>query len=451
MNEKSIFQKNLTKTFFSIAIPSIIGMLIVSTQIMVDGLFISNYIGAEGLAAVNLSMPYINLVMGIAMMVSIGGSVITAKFKGNGNRRRTLESFSFSFYTFVLSSIFVLGVSLIFKKSIIEFLGTTKELLPLVTSYLTVMIIFSLLFNLPIFIETYSRVAEKPYLTFVSGLSSFTINILLDYILLGKYGFGVEGAALATCIANGLGGLIIFVNIVGQNKPFKLTKVKFDYSLLKTILFNGSSEMFSILSISVTTYLFNIVIIEKLGQLGVSAFTIIVYINSIISITLFGLSQALQPILSYNLGAGSIKNLYRALRIALLSGGFIGILSFLLMNIWGSSLVEFFVKDNDSLRSITNSALYYFIFEYLFSFVNIIISTFHTAIERPISSAAISLGRSLIFIALYISILPSYLGITGIWITTPLAEFSTLFLSGYFFYRSYKFLSYSPNTKKEAA
>lgn len=436
MNETSIFKKNLNKVFFQLAVPSIAGMLLISMQVMIDGLFIGNYIGPKGLAAVNLSMPFVDTIMSFVVMISIGGSVVSSILKGSGNRKKYMESFSFVFYLFLIFSIFITVVSFIFKNNIIVFLGADQELFSFVDNYLKVFILMSIFFNAPIFLETYTRIAEKPNLIFISSFICLGGNIVLDYIFLDKFRMGMEGAAAASCIANGFGALFLYVKMIGKGKEFYFVKSRFDMNIFKNIMYNGSSEMLATLSASITTYIFNIILMKNIGQMAVAAFTVILYTNSIIRITLYGLAQALQPIISYNLGSGNIKNIYKVLKTSLISGGIISILAFILMRFYGSSIISLFIRDNTQLEVFTNNASNYYIISYLFLFVNIIMGTYQTSIERPFESVFIAIAHSFIFVVLYIYILPIYAGVNGIWLAVPLAEATTLIFSVYFFHRS---------------
>lgn len=436
MRETSIFESNLNKTFFKLAIPSIAGMLLISMQVMVDGLFIGNYVGPQGLAAVNLVMPFADFVMSFVLMIGIGGSVLTSIMKGSGNHRKYLESFSFVSYLFLAFSILVTVISMIFKDKIIVFLGADAELFSLVDAYLSYFIPLSFLFNLPIFLETYTRIAEKPNLIFISSFICFGANIIFDYIFLDKFHMGMEGAAMATCIANGLGGVLLYVKMIGKNKAFSFVKTSFDFVAFKNVMYNGSSELFSTLSASITTYIFNVILMKNIGQTGVAAFTVILYTNSIIRITLYGLAQALQPIISYNLGAGNIKNIYKVLKTALISGGIISILSFSLMGFYGKSIISMFIKDDLSLEIFTSNASNYYILSYIFLFINIIIGTYHTSIEKAFESVAIAVLHSFVLVVFYLYILPSHIGEKGIWLAVPFAEATTVFFSVYFLRRS---------------
>lgn len=422
-------QQNITlengcvkKLFFKFAIPSILGMLIVSLQMIVDGMFLSKGVGSIGLAAVNLSMPLINTLLSVSLMICVGGSVLVGIASGNKdyNKADGLTTLTLILLFSVLISLSV--IILLNFKFITNLLGVNQEIYPFVKNYLSILVAGSVFFNMPIFTETFIRIAGKPNQVFISGLVCFTVNVFLDFIFIIKLGMGMEGAAIATCFANMLGALTLIPNI-------KFGKLVGSLSDIKDIFYNGSSEMLTTISSAITTFVFNIIVMKNIGILGVSALSIVFYVNSIVNISLYGLSQALQPIISYNLGAKRIDKIKDVLKISLKSGAAIGIITFIAMQIFGESLINLFSNGDKKLASLTKDVVFFFTFTYLLSFINIISSSFHTSIEKPFESAFISCGRSIIFVMIPLFSLPIILGDVGIWLATPIAELLCLGVS----------------------
>ncbi|MGL4252970.1 MAG: MATE family efflux transporter [Fusobacteriaceae bacterium] len=421
--EKNTFENDCMKSlFFKFAFPSIIGMLVVAIQTMIDGIFIANFLGAKGLAAVNLSMPLISFFIGVSLMIASGGAVIAGTYLGDGQKKRADEVTSFTFLTYLGIIGFFSLLFMIFLPQTMEFLGVNEGLVSYVKPYLSTMIFLSLLCNAPIMTETFMRVAGKPNLTFLSGGVCFLGNVIMDYLFIVKFNWGMTGAATATCLANGIGALAL----IGF---FKFEKPRGDRKLLKEILYNGSSEMLTLISSSVTVYTFNLAVMKSIGELGVSALTVVFYMNSLVNISLYGLSSAIQPIISYNLGARKIKNIYEVLKIAILSGGAVGIISFIFLKFYSGPLIDIFSNGDLGLASLTGEVITYFTFAYIFSFLNVISGSFHTAIGKPFESGLISLCKSIVFVVIPLMILPKFLGNIGIWVATPVGEFICLFLS----------------------
>jgi Na+-driven multidrug efflux pump len=418
--------ENITKLFFKFAIPSIFGMLIVSLEIMIDGMFLGRNVGPLGLAAVNLSMPLINFLMSVGLMICVGGGVITSIYFGKKklNRARELTSITLMLLIGVLE--FLSLIVLINLDFFINFLGANEEVYPYVRAYMIPMMIGAFFYTSPIFTETFVKIEEKPNLVFVSGSVCLTFNALLDYLFIQKFQWGMTGGAVATLLACMLGFLSLLPNL-----HFKLPQKSLRIYIkdIKNIFFNGSSEMLSVVSSTFAMYLFNLTLMKKIGVLGVSALTIVFYINQMLNISLYGLSQALQPLVAYNLGARHLDKIKKVLRVSLITGGALGAVAYIGSHIWGGFIIGIFSKGNQELMSLAKTALFYISFAYLISFLNIISTSFLTSIEKPIESVVVSLGRSIVFIAIPLFILPDLIGAKGIWLSIPIAELMCLIVS----------------------
>ena len=420
--------ENITKLFFKFAIPSIFGMLIVSLEIMIDGMFLGRNVGPLGLAAVNLSMPLINFLMSVGLMICVGGGVITSIYFGKKklNKARELTSITLMLLIGVLE--FLSLIVLINLDFFINFLGANEEVYPYVRAYMIPMMIGAFFYTSPIFTETFVKIEEKPNLVFVSGSVCLTFNALLDYLFIQKFQWGMTGGAVATLLACMLGFLALLPNL-----HFKLPQKSLRIYIkdIKNIFFNGSSEMLSVVSSTFAMYLFNLTLMKKIGVLGVSALTIVFYINQMLNISLYGLSQALQPLVAYNLGARHLDKIKKVLRVSLITGGALGAVAYIGSHIWGGFIIGIFSKGNQELMSLAKTALFYINFAYLISFLNIISTSFLTSIEKPIESVVVSLGRSIVFIAIPLFILPDLIGAKGIWLSIPIAELMCLVVSYY--------------------
>lgn len=429
MSKKNALEtENITKLFFKFAIPSIFGMLIVSLEIMIDGMFLGRNVGPLGLAAVNLSMPLINFLMSVGLMICVGGGVITSIYFGKKklNKARELTSITLMLLVGVLE--FLSLIVLFNLDFFINFLGANEEIYPYVRAYMIPMMIGAFFYTSPIFTETFVKIEEKPNLVFVSGSVCLTFNVLLDYLFIQKFQWGMTGGAVATLLACMFGFLALLPNL-----HFKLPQKSLRIYLkdIKNIFFNGSSEMLSVVSSTFAMYLFNLTLMKKIGVLGVSALTIVFYINQMLNISLYGLSQALQPLVAYNLGARHLDKIKKVLRVSLITGGTLGAVAYVGSHIWGGFIIGIFSKGNQELISLAKTALFYISFAYLISFLNIISTSFLTSIEKPIESVVVSLGRSIVFIAIPLFILPDLIGAKGIWLSIPIAELMCLVVSYY--------------------
>ena len=196
--------------------------------------------------------------------------------------------------------------------------------------------------------------------------------------------------------------------------------------------------MLTMVSSALATFIFNYILIRRIGEIGVSALTIVFYVNTVVNICLFGLSQALQPIVSYNLGARRMEQIYKVMKTAFFTGGSIGFFFFFVMKFNSGPIIRVFSKDNVDLMALTGRALSFVVFQYLFSFVNVITSSFLTAVEKPMESAAVAMCRSLICVAGLLFILPIFLGEKGLWLALPLGELLCMTVSVPLLIVSYK-------------
>ncbi len=367
---------SLSKLFFSFAAPSILGMLIVSAQIMIDGLFLSAKVGALGLAAVNLSMPVISIMLSIALMIVSGGIVITGVAKGSKDEKLAagFTTLTITIYATVLASLS--AIILLNIDAVCNALGATGQIHSYVRSYLGYMAGGAVLYCLPNLTEAFARLNGRPNFVLVSGIICLSINVILDYLFIFRLDMGMSGAALATIGANTTAAIIL-------SPLVKCARIRGTLRDIKNIFFNGSSEMITAVSAALATYLFNIILMRKTGAVGVAALTIVFYINMIVNMSLFGLAQSLQPLVAYNLGAKSYIKIRKLLRIALASGGTIGISIYLAVQLLDKSIVKAFANGNTELITIASIAVSYVTIHYLFSYSNIVMGTLHTARERP--------------------------------------------------------------------
>lgn len=410
------------REFVRYALPSIVGMLIVGLQTIIDGLFVGRGVGAVGLAAVNISMPLISSMLSVAIMIISGGIVITGIAKGQGDEERVRGYTSLTF-VILLVTIGLLSILVsVFLKRLCFFLGSNEEVYPFVRQYLGIIGCGFIFYCIPNFTEAFTRLNGKPNWVLISGIICCVVNIVLDYFFVMRMDWGVSGAAVATCIANTSAALVLLRNV-------RFGKIKGGVKEIKKIFFNGSSEMLTSVSAAVTTYIFNLVLMREVGTKGVAAFTIVCYLNFIVNMSIFGLSQAMYPLMSYSVGSRNLRKIKSLLANALILGGAIGIGVFLLVLIFKRGIAGAFSNGDSELMAMTLEAATLVTLHYLVSFVNIVACSFHTAIERPLESVVIALCRSIVFVLIPLFLLPPLIGQAGIWLSMPFAEVMTLAVS----------------------
>jgi len=410
------------REFTRYALPSIVGMLIVGMQTIIDGLFVGRGVGSLGLAAVNLSMPLISSMLSVTIMVISGGIVITGIAKGEGDEERVRGYTTLTFIT-LLCTVALMSLAVgVFLRPLCYLLGSDNEVYPYVRQYLGIIGCGFIFYCIPNFTEAFTRLSGRPGWVLVSGVICCVVNVLLDWLFVMRMGWGVKGAATATCIANTTAALVLLRNV-------RFGRLRGGLRQVWKMYYNGSSEMLTSVSAAITTYIFNLVLMKEIGTTGVAAFTIVCYLNFIVNMSIFGLSQAMYPLMSYSVGARDYHSIKRLLAGALLLGGTIGWSVYAAVLIFKGGIASAFADGDMQLQQLTTEAATYVTLHYLVSFINIVGCSFHTAIERPVDSVVIALCRSIVFVLVPMFVLKSLIGQTGIWLSMPVAELLTLGVS----------------------
>lgn len=407
---------------FNYAWPSIIGMLIVGIQTFVDGIFVSKGVGALGLAAINLSMPLISVMASIGIMIISGGVVIAGVAKGEGDLNRSRGYTTLTLLVLLVTCLIMSAFCALNLKRLCYFLGADDVVYPFVRQYLGIIGCGIIFYVIPNYTEAFTRFMGRPNWVFLSGAICFIVNVVLDYFFVLRFDWGVAGAASATCIANTSAAIVLAHNV-------QAGKLMGTWKDVWRMAYNGSSEMLTSVSAAVTTYIFNQVLMQQVGPKGVAALTIVFYLNFIVNMSIFGLSQAVYPLMSFQKGAKDVGRIQKLLQTALLFGGCIGIGVFLVVLLFKHSIVGLFTEGDAELNALAITAASYITIHYLFSFVNIIATSFHTAIERPLESVIIALCRSIVFVLIPLFTLTPLIGQLGIWLSMPIAEALTLAIS----------------------
>lgn len=424
--------------FFSLlrfALPTMVMMIFMSLYSIVDGIFISRLLGTNALSAANIVYPVISIVFAVGIMLSTGGSALIAKKLGEGKEREAREDFSFLTLVSFLFGIAILLIGNIFIEPIVRALGSTDALLPYCVDYLSVSLLLAPAAMLQMMFQTFFVTAGKPLIGLMLTISGGVANMILDYLFMGPFNMGISGAALATGIGELIPAVIGLFYFLFTRHSLYLTKPVVRFQVLKESCFNGSSEMVTNLSTAVVTYLFNITMLKFLGEPGVAAITIVLYGQFLFNALYMGFSMGVAPVISYNHGSQNLPLLKRIFKICI---GFISISSILItiMALVSSPvIVEIFTPIGSATYDIAKTGFFLFSINYIFAGINIYSSSMFTAFSDGKVSALISFVRTFVLIVLNILLLPYLIGVNGVWLAVPAAEFMTLFLSVYLFYK----------------
>ena len=414
--------------------PSIAMMVFVSIYGVIDGLFVSNFVGKTPFAAVNLIMPFLMVLGALGFMIGTGGSAIVSQTLGEGDKDKANRYFSFLVYvTFILGVVLaVLGE--IFLPDIARFLRADESMLPYCVSYGRIIILALPFFMLQNVFQSFFTTAEKPALGFIVTVIAGFTNIIFDAVFVAGLSLGVEGAAVATCMSQAVGALIPIVYFSRKNNSLlRIGKTKCEFKMFLKTCANGSSEFVTNISVSVVSMIYNSRLMDMAGENGVSAYGVIMYVNFIFIAVLSGYAIGIAPVIGYNYGARNNDELKNVFKKSLFIMAVFGVVLILLAVGFSHPLAKLFVGYDESLFIMTKNALRIYSIGFIIMGFSIFGSAFFTALGNGIISALISFLRTFIFQIAAVIILPMILDLTGIWLSVPVSELFAFLITIFFF------------------
>lgn len=420
---------SLTKIILKYGIPSILTMWVYSLYTIVDGIFIGKFLGANEIASVNIVMPYVNFSFALGIMVAVGGGTIIAIRLGENNPEEANRIYSLSTQFFMVLGGLLGSLGIFFPKHMVRFLGANDVIADNAASYLFIISFFTLFYLLAYGFEIFIRIEGNPAYSMICNLAGAIINIVLDYIFIVHFHWGIEGAALATGMAQFGTAFSLWWYLFFRAKKLKFKFTKFDFKAIGALCFNGSSEFLTEIATGIVIMAFNINIMRMIGEKGVSAFGIIGYISTLVTMTMIGFSQGLQPVISYNYGAEKYERIKKILKIGIAVVAVLGIGFYTMINFFVYDIISMFVKNDQILFDLTKEAVNIYSFTYILMGINIIISAYFTAIEDALISAVLSILRGIIFINTLLYLCPIIFDTKGIWLSAPVNEMVTLVFS----------------------
>ena len=399
-------------------LPSIVMMVFTSIYSVVDGFFISNFAGKTAFAALNLIWPFLMILGGMGFMIGTGGTALVSRYLGAGQKERARRYFSMLVEFTALLGLILTAIGLIFMEPIARFLGATEEMIPDCVLYGRIVIAFNVAFMFQNVFQSFLIAAEKPRLGLAATVSAGVTNMVLDALLVGVFRWGLAGAALATGLSQTVGAVIPMVFFLdrenGSALHFSFTPM--EAQPLLQACGNGASELMSNISGSIAAMVYNFQLLKFLGEDGVSAYGVIMYVGFIFVAIFVGYSIGSAPIISFHFGAENreeLKNMFRK--------------SYLLMAVWGIAmalaayllagpLAKLFVGYDRELCELTVHAMRLHCLAFLFTGANIFTSALFTALNDGTVSAAVSFARSMVLQIATVLLLPGLMGPDGLWL-----------------------------------
>ncbi|MFR9200216.1 MAG: MATE family efflux transporter [Candidatus Gastranaerophilaceae bacterium] len=432
------------KRLLRFVMPSIVMMIFTSIYGVVDGLFVSNFVGKTPFAAINLIMPLLMGLGTIGFMIGTGGSALVSKTLGEGQPKKANQYFSMLICMTVISGIVLTAIGLFAIRPVALAMGATGELLENCVVYGSIMLTFQTAFMLQNVFQSLFAVAEKPKLGLMITVAAGMTNILLDALFIAVFRWGLAGAAIATAVSQIVGGIIPIIYFARHNSSLlSLTKPVFSVKTILKVCTNGSSELMTNLSNSVIGVLYNLQLMKIAGENGIAAYGVIMYVNFIFNAIFFGYAIGSAPVVGYHYGAENYSELKNLFRKSLTFIGICGVSLTGLALLLAAPLSKIFVGYDVALFEMTAHGFRLFALSFLIGGFNIFSSAFFTALNNGFVSATISFARTFLFQSIMVVFLPLVLGIDGIWLAIGVAELLALSVTALFFIKKKKRYQYA--------
>ena len=404
-------------------LPSIIMMIFTSIYSVVDGLFVSNFVGKTPFAALNLVYPILMILGSLGFMAGTGGSAIVAKTMGEGKPELANQYFSLLVFASAAAGAVISLAGILLARPISRALGAEGEMLEYCVLYARIILAANPFFILQNVFQSFFVTAEKPKLGLAVIVGAGLTNIVLDALLVAVFRCGLAGAAAATAVSQAVGGLAPVVYFLGKNDSLlRLVRPRFDGRVLLKTCTNGSSELMSNISGSLVNILYNFQLMRLAGEDGVAAYGAVMYVSFIFAAVFIGYAIGSAPVVSYHYGAGHSDELHSLLCKSMVLTALAGAAMAAAGAAVSAPLAGLFVGYDQGLCQLTVRGFRLYAVSYLLCGFNIFGSSFFTALNNGLASAAISFLRTLVFQCASVLVLPVFLGVDGIWLAISVAE-----------------------------
>ena len=405
------------------ALPSIVMMIFTSFYGVIDGIFVSNFTGSTAFASLNLVWPYIMILGGVGFILGVGGTALVSYQMGTGDRKLANRTFSLIVYSGIAVGLLLTLFGELTMAPVCRLMGASEAMLPHCIAYGRIMLLGIIPFTLQNMFQSFLVAAEKPRLGLWVTVAAGITNIVLDYLFMGPFQWGVVGAAWATMLSECVGGLIPLLYFCFPNSSlYRLGKTRWNGAALRQTCWNGLSEFVTNISMSVVNMLYNLQLMKYIGEDGVAAYGVIQYVAFFFVAIYIGYSMGTAPIVSYHYGAENYDELKNLFRKGL---GFITVAALTMITLsqtLANVVAGIFVGYDAELTALTAHAFRIYSLAFLMSGFNIYGSDFFTALNNGKISAAISFIRTVILEMSAVMLLPLAFGMDGIWIALPIAE-----------------------------
>lgn len=429
METSKLTKGSVNQLFFRYLIPSICGTMVTSIYILADTIIIGKGIGIDAMAALNIVLPLFSVFFGQGMLFGVGGAVLMSVARGSGDASGN-RYFSAALLMNTVFSLMVTLICFLFFEPISWMMGATDITMPYIREYAPYVIGGSIFFAFSTFLQTFVRNDGAPKLAMAAVISGGVLNIILDIVFVFLLGMGMSGAAIASVLGSVCTDAILCFHFRSENNALHFSLQGCGLHTGVQIIKNGFTSFILELTSGITIFIFNLQILKYIGDTGVSVYGILTNTAIIVTCLCNGVSQASQPLISVNYGAGHTNRVNRIRKTGMLTGFLLCAVVGALGLIFPRFFVNIFVTPNEAILALAPDAIGIYFTSFFVIGVNMFIISYFQSTLRPGASLLLSVGRGCVFSAVYVYLLPIAMGVNGIWAAMPLAEASALIMAG---------------------
>ncbi|MFD1457561.1 MATE family efflux transporter [Scopulibacillus daqui] len=415
--------------FIKYLIPSLFGMILMAINILVDGLFVSHGVGDKGLAGVNIAVPIYSVILSVSLWIGMGGATLYSIALGQNNQHRAKEVFTHSIILAIATTGLIIVFCLLFEQPLAYLFGANDSIISYVDSYLHIILLFGLVFVIENILSIFIRNDGNPTLAMLGLIVTSVVNIILNYLFIFIFRWGVKGAAYATVIGTFIGILILLTHFLTKKKQLGFVRTKLNFSIVGSTLLIGFPSFIVEGSAALTMVAFNITFSHFVGETGIVAYAAVNYMHTVFLMLFIGIGAAIQPITSYHYGAKLYKRMKEFIRIAIITGLSLGIAVFIVGLVGKGLMIDLFGIDVPQIINYTRIGIVYFFAGYLFLGINMVFVEFYQSIKKTRVAIWMILCHSIILFIPLLWILPSLFGPNTIWLVFPISEGLTLLIT----------------------
>lgn len=421
--------KSIGKNFGKYVSLNVLSMLGLSVYILADTFFIASKVGNNGLTALNIVIPFFSLLHGFGLLLGVGGSTMFSTAKGEGNEQKSQRIFTQVFIMAVVLGAICMFLGTVLPRQISYMLGADADTIDLCVKYLRTVSYFSIPFVLNGMVVCFVRNDGAPMLAMLAMLASSFGNIILDYILMFPFDLGIFGASFATGLSPTLSLIILSFHLFSKKSSIKLNKPTFKTQDVKFVLTTGLPSFVTEMSNGIVIMLFNLVIYKLSGNVGISAYSVVANLSLVAVNCLNGIGQGLQPLASFSYGAKNKNNLKKTLLYGVISAACLGVMFYLIFHFNRYWLIKIFNKDSvEQMTVLGQKAVTLYCIAFFFTGFNLVCGAFFASTNKQTNSFIICLSRGLVLPIILLYINSATIGIVGVWLAVPIAEFITMLI-----------------------